>query len=138
MMVGLPAWWGFDSLPGRFLGFGCERGACGRWVGVGFHVSVVLVQGVEGAGQDAGDRGGFWCVFGDEEPGSAGVGDEFPCGREEPVPPPFHVPPLGSVAGGQCCQLQPGKQVHGQGRNIYPSLVSLEIVEGQLAEACVL
>lgn len=51
MMLGLPARSEFVSLPGRFSGFGHERWARGRWVGVGFHASVVLVQGVEGAGQ---------------------------------------------------------------------------------------
>ena len=51
MMAGLPAQQEFDSLPGRFSGFGHVRRACGRWVGVGFHISVMLVQWVEGAGQ---------------------------------------------------------------------------------------
>ena len=51
MVVGLPSRSEFDSLPGRFSVFGCDGRACGRWVGVGFHVSVVLVQWVEGAGQ---------------------------------------------------------------------------------------
>lgn len=147
MVVWLPVRWEFDSLPGRFSGFGHGRWTCGRWVGVGSHVSEEVCAGcrrcrpglvsgqrwelssvlleIADGGQERGDRAGLWRVLGNEQPRLAGACDEFPCGGEESISPPFHIPTPCSVSAGQGRELKPSHQAHGQSNDTGPGLVGV-------------
>jgi hypothetical protein len=77
----------------------------------------------------------FRCCFREQQLVAAGAGDDFPCGREEPVAPAFDIPGFGVVSVREGGELEPGDEVEGQGGDVGPGLVRCEIEEGQLAQA---
>ena len=103
-----------------FLGF---RPVAGTIFGACF-LGPLMVQDCD---DGAGCRGVLWKQY----PGPAGAGNELPGGGEEPVPPPFHVPPGGLVFVGQHGQLQPGDQVHGQCCDVGPCVIGVGVEERQ-------